>query len=147
MIKIMERYLVCKKGQISAILLIYIMIFSILVTSIYKLVSINISKEYIYPFKENQVKVMGDNDIKLINDFVAKIDKSTINEKRDLEDMLKKSNISLKSGDNQVYYDSTINKIIFIRKIEGGKIKYRFDFDYKEGEIYLLKDTYYEGVM
>ncbi|WP_238882807.1 hypothetical protein [Clostridium sp. YIM B02551] len=147
MIKIMKRYLACKKGQISAILLIYIMIFSILIVSIYKLVSINISKEYIYPFKENQIKTMGENDIKLINNYISQINKNTFKEKKDLEDFLKINNIIAKSGENQVYYDISQNKIIFIRKLEAGKLKYRFDFDYNDGEIYLIEDTYYEGVM
>lgn len=143
----MKRYSQYRKGQISLFLPVYIMATMFVLTSIYKFTSANIAKENLYPYKEYYKKHFCENDYGLLNGFILKIDKNTIYRKEDIKNYLIGHFIEMIDGENKVYFDSNEDKIIYIKKFETFKIKYRFDYEYSEGEIVVHRTSYYEGVI
>ena len=74
----MKKFLKSKKGNVLLIVPVYLVAISIIVTLIYKIMTINSAKSYIYPYKYNSTEAFEESELTLVNNYIKKIDKTNI---------------------------------------------------------------------
>lgn len=84
----MKRFLKSKKGNVLLIVPVYLVAISIIITLIYKIMTINSAKSYIYPYKYNSTEVFEESELTLVNNYIKKIDKTNITNTEELKNYL-----------------------------------------------------------
>jgi hypothetical protein len=141
----MKRFLKCKKGNVLVIVPIYFIAISLVITLIYKIMTINSTKTYIYPYRFNSTDFFEENEYDLANNYIRKIDKTNITSTEDLKNYLKDNGMVEILGASKIYYDSSQDCIYIERSIKEGKIKSRLNYRFENGKIIISLNKYYEG--
>ena len=137
----MKKSLKCKKGKILIILPIYLTAISIILAIIYKIITINLTKTYIYPYKFSYTERLEENEFNLVNDYIQKIDKTNITSTEELKSYLKNNNIVESLESSKIYYDKN-KDCISIERNRGGVIENVLEYEFQNGEI-ILKLKHY----
>lgn len=142
----MKKYLKYKKGRVLLIVPIYLVTVSIIITIIYKIILINSTKVYLYPYEFHYTEKLEENEFKLVKIFTNKINATSFLSKEDLKNYLK-NNLRNETLDKSIiYYDETSDYINLEKEIIGGTIKHRLDYELVEGKVVIRLKKYYEGV-
>lgn len=142
----MKKFLKSKKGNVLLIVPVYLVAISLLITLIYKIMTINSTKTYIYPFKFNSTEVFQESEVTLVNNYIRAIDKTSITNTEDLKVYLKNNRLVETLGTSKIYYDNSQDCIYMERDIKDGTIKSRLSYKFEDGKIIISLDKYYEGV-
>lgn len=142
----MKKFLKSKKGNVLLIVPVYLVAISIIITLIYKIMTINSAKSYIYPYKYNSTEVFEESELTLVNNYIKKIDKTNITNTEELKSYLINNRIVETLGTSRIYYDNGQDCIYIERKIKDGTIKNRLSYRFEDEKIIISLTKYYEGV-